>query len=274
MLAYLKLMIWKGRLKKLENFSQRHVIMFSFAITLIAVLIWTIQWDVDPFMGFDMILSHAITFILAIWLIKKILLFQTVGFKENGLFKGLLLGTPLLILGVISSVFSNMDTDYSQIRLPDARRTLIFTVSMFMVGAAEEIVFRGILLNNMIKKWGKNQKGIIKAIIFSAFIFGLVHLINIFHVPLITLVVQTLNAACAGILFSVIYIICRNIWAIIFVHMLTDWAALFLQHCFYGTNSIVINEMSISQGLIVVAVGSFVPLFFSVIYARGNFQVE
>lgn len=137
-----------------------------------------------------------------------------------------------------------------------------------MVGAAEEIVFRGLLLNNMIKKWGGNKKGVVKAIILSALVFGGVHMLNIVIAPPVTVIVQAINAACAGVLFSVIYLRCRNIWAVIIVHMLVDWFALFIEQCFTGATSIVTNELSLLQGIIVVVIGSIVPIIFSFIYMK------
>jgi len=219
-------------------------------------------------MGIDMILSHTVTSLLAIWLLKKLSVLQMAGFKKSGFSMGLLLGTPLLVLGIISSVYSNWGADYSQMSWPDIKTVLIFSASMFMVGTGEEIVFRGLLLNNMIKKWGVNKSGVIKAIIVSALIFGGVHLLNVIVAPPITVIMQAINAACAGVLFSVIYIRCRNIWAVIIVHMLVDWFALFVQQCFTGGTSIVTSKVSIQQGFLVIFVGSFVPLILSIILLR------
>lgn len=255
-------------MNRLVGFSQNKIKIFSAIIILAALLIWSIEWDGDPYMGFDMILSHIITCVIAIWLMKKLSIWEKTDFKKEGLVKGLVLGIPFLVLGILSAVYSNLGVDYSQLGTPDIKKVLIFTASMFMVGAAEEIVFRSLLLNNMIKKWGANKNGVIKAITISALIFGGIHLINVFVAPPVTVVVQAINAACAGVLFSVIYIRCKNIWAVIIIHMLVDWIALFLQQCFTGTTSIVTSEVSIIQGLLVVLVGSVIPLLFSMILLR------
>lgn len=255
-------------MNRLEKFSKNKIIIFSALITLAALLVWQIEWDGDPYMGWDMILSHIIVCVIAVWLMSKLSLLQNAGFKKKGLLKGLLLGIPFLVLGIISAVYSNLGIDLSKLGSPDIYKILIFTLSMFMVGAAEEVVFRGLLFNNMVKKWGTYRQGIIKAIAISALIFGAIHLLNVFVSPPLTVVVQAINAACAGVLFSVIYLRCNNIWAVIIIHMLVDWIALFLQQCFTGATSIITSEVSIIQALLVVLFGSIIPLLFSFILFR------
>jgi len=243
-------------------------------MTLVVLLTWQLEWDSDPYMGFDMILSHIITCIIAIWVMRKLSTLQIAGFKKQGFAKGVLLGIPFLILGILSAIFSNLGVDFNELGSPDMKDVLLFTASMFMVGAAEEIVFRGLLLNNMVKKWGTSKDGVIKAIAISALIFGAIHLLNVFIAPPITVIVQAVNAACAGVLFATIYLRCKNIWAVIMIHMLVDWIALFLQQCFQGTNSIITSEVSILQGVLVVLVGSVTPLFFSMILLRKYKSAE
>lgn len=255
-------------MNRIEKFSQKNIIIFSTIIIIVALIFWQIEWDDEPYMGFDMILSHIITCIFALYLMKRLLILPKAGFKKKGFAKGLFLGIPFIVLGILSVVYSNQDIDFNKLSLLNIKIIIIFTASMFMVGAAEEIVFRGLLLNNMVKKWGASKKGVIKAIAISAFIFGLVHLLNVFVAPPITVIVQAINAACAGVLFSVIYLRCENIWAVIVIHMLVDWIALFLQTCFTGATSIITNEVSIVQGLLVVLAGSAIPLLFSVILFR------
>lgn len=260
-------------MNRIEKFSQCNIITFSAIITLSALLIWNIEWDGEPYTGFDLILSHTITCIIAYWLMNRLYILPKAGFKKQGFAKGIFLGIPFIVLGVLSVVYSNLGIDFNKLNLLDIKVIIIFTISMFMVGAAEELVFRGLLLNNMVKKWGTSRKGVIKAIAISAFIFGLIHLLSVFVAPPITVIVQAINAACAGVLFSVIYLRCKNIWAVIVIHMLVDWIALFLQECFTGATSIITSEISIIQGLLVVLAGSVIPLLFSVfLFRKHNFS--
>lgn len=255
-------------MNRLIKFSQNNIKLFSALVAFVALLAWAIEWDGDPYMGFDLILSHIITCFAAVYLMKKLSILQNAGFKRQGFSRGFLLGVPFLLLGVLSAIYSNLNTDFSQLGSPDIKKTIMFTASMFMVGAAEEIVFRGLLFNNMVKKWGENKNGVIKAITVSALIFGGVHIFNVLVAPPITVLVQTINAACAGVLFSVIYICCKNIWAVIIVHMLVDWIALFLQQCFTGATSIVTSKISVFQAILVIFVGSAIPLLFSMILLK------
>lgn len=86
-----------------------------------------------------------------------------------------------------------------------------------LVGAAligpicEEIIFRGIILEGLSKKYNP-----INAIVFSAFIFGIVHL----H-PL-----QVINAFFIGLVFGWIYLKTQSLWVCIVAHVLYNGIAL------------------------------------------------
>lgn len=256
-------------MNKVEKFSKNHTIIFSIIVILVAMLVWNIEWDNDPYMGFDLILSHSITCLLAVWLMWAVKVLKSAGFGCKGLGKGLLLGMPLFVLGIGSTLLSNLKTDWTQLGSPNIRRTLLFTFSMFMVGAAEELLFRGLILNNMLKKWGRRE-GVWKSVIVSSAVFGAIHLLNMAVAPPLTVIIQAINAAAAGMMFCAIYIRCRNMWAVIITHMIVDWLSLFLDQCFSGATSIISAEVSILQGILTVLVGVAVPVVFSIIYIKKD----
>lgn len=255
-------------MKRIKDFAHTHIITFSFIVTIVFLLIESIDWDGNPVMGYDAILLRIMICVFALLLMKNLSLLKKAEFGRKGFAKGFLLGLPILALGIVSAVFSNLNLDLTKLGSPVITTTIIFTLSMFMVGSAEEIVFRGLLLNNMIEKWGTDKRGVIKAITLTALIFGGSHIFNAFVFPLGIVIVQTINAITMGLLFSVIYLRCRNLSALIIVHMLVDWFALFMQNCFTGTTSIITTDMSLPQALLVVFVGSSVPLVLSVFYLR------
>ncbi|MGL5328409.1 MAG: CPBP family glutamic-type intramembrane protease, partial [Peptostreptococcaceae bacterium] len=76
----------------------------------------------------------------------------------------------------------------------------------------------------------------------------------------ITVIVQSVNAASAGVLFGAIYVRTKNIWGCIVIHALVDWLALFISQCFAGGLSVITVDMSILQGGIMIIGGSLPPL--------------
>lgn len=79
-------------MRRIKDFSRNHIIAFSSIVTLAALLVWSIEWDGDAYMGFDMILSHVITCIIAIWLMKELSILHKAGFQKNGFSEGLFWG--------------------------------------------------------------------------------------------------------------------------------------------------------------------------------------
>jgi membrane protease YdiL (CAAX protease family) len=100
-----------------------------------------------------------------------------------------------------------------------------------MLGIAffEEILFRGILLNTIIYKFCENKKNIYHAIIIASVLFGLTHLSNLINRPEILMgtVSQVIYATTTGVLYSVVYIKCKNIWAMIIIHTLFNLMSVF-----------------------------------------------
>ena len=86
-------------------------------------------------------------------------------------------------------------------------------VGCLLIGITEEFLCRGWLLNEFLERFGDTKKGIWYSIIISGFIFGIIHLMNIYTdgQNVITTVLQTINEAGSGIVFGIIYYKTRNI---------------------------------------------------------------
>ncbi len=123
---------------------------------------------------------------------------------------------------------------------------LMFIAAVFLIGVNEEIVFRGIILNLFLDKFGNSKKGILTSTILSGVIFGAVHLTNIFSgVSVGSATIQAVEAALLGILFAQIYLRSGNIWITVIFHALTDFASM-LPSGIYGAGNAVdtINKLS------------------------------
>lgn len=123
---------------------------------------------------------------------------------------------------------------------------VMFLVSMFLVGFGEEVVFRGLILNLFLDKFGNEKKGILISVILSSLLFGATHSINFFAgVSLGSVLIQMLQTVLLGMVFAEIYLLSGNIWIVIIAHALTDVASLMSAGIFGAGNEIdAINKLS------------------------------
>lgn len=255
--------------ESLQKFSKKYTVLFTIIVSLVMLLIGTLfSWDENPVMGLDKLCADVLITCTCLVIARLLGLQDELGFQKKGFAKGMLYGIPFLIIGVASVFVSNMGIDWSALKFISVFNALIFTVNMLFVGVNEEVWMRSLILNVFLQKYEKNKKGIWKAIILSALVFGVIHLPNIFFMDPVTLAVQVINAASAGVLFAAIFMKAHNIWAGIVVHAFVDWSSLLIANCFTGANSIISIAMTIPQAVVIVLLGSVPPLIISWLYLR------
>ncbi|MEE1257855.1 MAG: CPBP family intramembrane glutamic endopeptidase [Lachnospiraceae bacterium] len=121
---------------------------------------------------------------------------------------------------------------------------LYLFISLFIftlcVGFSEEVLFRGIIVNGLVKVLPKNKAGLCWVLVVSGFVFGFIHVWEcLFNIGInsISVIVQmtnkTLFTGAFGMLLAAIYLKTRNIWICMIIHALNDFIAslamLFLQ---------------------------------------------
>ena len=147
-------------------------------------------------------------------------------FKNGSFFRGLFCGLPFIIfqlfvlMGFFSVALRNPDTNWQ------SRYMIVYSVvSMFGVGLREECIYRATLQNIIAKKHANSVKGVWTTVILGALMFGMCHFSNIFfNVDPLAVLIQMFYATVAGLLFGAIYLRSGNLWALIFIHTLTDVA--------------------------------------------------
>lgn len=131
--------------------------------------------------------------------------FQWPGNEHHAL-TGICLGVAILGAGSLI-LFATGNLEWTDIAFP-ASDIFIALVLMALIALAEELVFRGYILNNMmqsINPWA--------ALACSAVLFAVAHISN----PGITSV-AVVNLLLAGLLLGINYIYTRNLWFAIFFH--------------------------------------------------------
>lgn len=116
---------------------------------------------------------------------------------------------------------------------------LIFILSMAGIGFAEELAFRGILMNLLREKFSvRTDKGIWLVLVIQGVIFGGCHIVNALSgAKLEGVIVQAVMASLLGILLGAIYLRTGSFWFVVFLHGFNDFCALSVSGI-YGIDSI------------------------------------
>lgn len=95
---------------------------------------------------------------------------------------------------------------------------LLTIIQMVLVGYTEEFLFRGIFFLKL------EHKGPLVFVLFSALIFGLLHIVNIVNpdTHFILVLLQVGNAFLLGIVFALLYYFTRSILIVILAHAFFD----------------------------------------------------
>lgn len=171
--------------------------------------------------GMRLILTLCVI-VLLVFTKKKHVLFE----KKESFGKAMLQSWPILLITVIqfiSAVFGLI----SNKEVFDMLNIISLLFMSFSIGFYEELFTRGWLQNTIVEKYGKNRKQVIISILISSFIFGSWHLLNIFDgQDVIYTIMQSVNATAIGFLLGAIYYKTKNIWSVIFLHAVYDFAIL------------------------------------------------
>ena len=142
----------------------------------------------------------------------------------------------------------------------------LFNVALycFFIGIVEEFLCRGWLLNEFLERYSRNRKEVFLSILFSSFIFGVVHFLNIGETQgLFETLVQVMNAAAGGVFLALVYYKTKNIWVVVFSHALWDFS-LFLGSvnsmgdCLSAPPTTLTMVINIIRGtLLIIAYGFF-----------------
>lgn len=151
-----------------------------------------------------------------------------------GFLDGLLVGMYPVVL-ISFSLASSLLTDApGPMRAP--WQIAAFFVTMLSVGVAEEWMFRAVVAQTMLEKFGTSRTGVWKATVLSGVLFGGAHLTNLMGSEPLGVLVQCATAGVLGMLLAAVYFRTGNIWVTVFIHAYMDVASLLVSGL-YGTQS-------------------------------------
>ena len=180
--------------------------------------------------------------------------------RGSGFFNGLLVGMyPLFFIGyttVGTLAFDRPDTPL--LPLP---RILTFMLNMILVGVAEELVFRGIIAQTLLERYGTARAGVWKACLVSGVLFGAAHLSNLLGSAPFGVLMQCVFAASLGVMLAAIYFRTGNLWVTVFLHSAMDIAAMLIGGL-YGTTSVAESVSGYDASMLLTVVVYLLPVAF------------
>ncbi|MEW7291706.1 CPBP family intramembrane glutamic endopeptidase [Aquimarina sp. 2304DJ70-9] len=153
----------------------------------------------------------------ALILIKKFKLSNLAGIGNLKTKNWLLLIFPLYVVLIN---FMNLD----EIQDSNGVNFALFLVYVLSIGFSEELLLRGFLQSYLIKISKNTKRNTVFAVVGSAFIFGLLHLIN-FDKGIYGELTQVGFATFLGVMFGGILLRTNNMFGIAILHALIDFAA-------------------------------------------------
>lgn len=176
-----------------------------------------------------------------------------------GFFNGLLVGMyPLAIIGYTAFVTLLVRPD---LPLRPLSSILFFLLNMTLVGAAEEILFRGVIAQTLLEHYGTSQKGIWKACLVSGVLFGAAHLSNLGGSATFGVLMQCVFAAALGTLFAAVYFRTGNLWVLIFLHAAMDIVSMLIGGL-YGTTTVAESVSSYDASMLLSIAVYLIPTIF------------
>lgn len=177
-----------------------------------------------------------------------------------GFLNGMLVGMyPLFFIGYTACgtlAFDRPDTP-----LLPMPRILTFMLNMILVGVAEELVFRGIIAQTLLERYGTARAGVWKACLVSGVLFGAAHLSNLLGSAPFGVLMQCVFAGSLGVLFAAIYFRTGNLWVLVFLHGAQDAASL-LAGGLYGTENMSTAVSSYDSSMLLSVLVYLIPTFF------------
>lgn len=181
--------------------------------------------------------------------------------RGSGFFNGLLVGMyPLTLIGYsfFAALMFNRPDDTPLLPL---NRILTYFISMMLVGVAEEFVFRGVIAETLLERYGTSRGGIWRACIVSGLLFGAGHLTNMLGSEPFGVLMQCLFAAALGTLFAAIYFRTGNIWVTVFLHGMMDVSSMLIGGL-YGTTTLSESVSSYDASMLYSVALYLIPMAF------------
>ncbi|OIN65932.1 hypothetical protein BLD48_13430 [Exiguobacterium sp. KRL4] len=161
--------------------------------------------------------------VFLVWFIRRNSSFAAVGFSSLKI-RGLVWYIPILLIVLyqVVLVVNAFVASYDDLSAARIQLVAIIFVTTLFVGFNEEVLFRGIILRHL-----HPEQHPYRAIIISAALFSLFHLLNLIaFIPVSAMIFQLGNTFLFGLFFALIALKLNNLWPLIFFHALWDFSSI------------------------------------------------
>lgn len=238
---------------KIQNFAKRFTVIYCVGIEVLILavllglgtLLRLVFPNAEPYVLF--LVQEGIGALIAWGLVFLSGQSRIFSRKGAGFGRGLLIGMYFLVISVYSIVVYLLVYEGERVLQPWYLIAAYF-LCMVCVGMVEEFVFRGIIAELMLQKFGMSKSGVWKAVIVSGILFGFAHISNLFGCEPAGVFVQIVIAAMMGMVLAAIYYRSGCIWVTVALHALIDIAA-GITTGLYGDGTIAdsISEYNLAQ---------------------------
>ena len=181
--------------------------------------------------------QEAVGLVVALLLLARTGRLDLLHRRGCGFLNGMLVGMyPLVFIGYNAFGSLVLGRPENGVLQP-AARICTFLVSMAMVGVAEEFIFRGVIAQTLLERYGTARAGVWKACLVSGVLFGAAHLSNLLGSAPFGVLMQCVFAASLGVMLAAIYFRTGNLWVTVFLHSAMDIASMLIGGL-YGTTSV------------------------------------
>lgn len=157
-----------------------------------------------------------VAILLTVYMIKKDATLASFGFRKASYqdYKSVLFYLPLLLIALVQPLYGGFNSALS------FGNILLIIIFSLIVGYTEEVLFRGIIRQQLI------HKGPLFFIVFSSLFFGILHVANALSGKDITeVLLQILNAFLIGLILALLIERSNHIWPLITFHFLFNTLA-------------------------------------------------
>lgn len=210
--------------KRISNIVRSHVVVSTVLLSALFIsllgLLGLLLMDLPHTSGMALFtLGQLVLSLAAIWLMRKLQVFDRSDFKLRNMGRGFLLGWFNSVFVVIAflTVFTQLPAN--SLVAPQPLDLLVVVLHPFLgTGLFEEVLVRGLVLKLLLLKMGHTKQGIINACIISSVIFGALHMLNLIHTDVLPVMSQMIYATAIGVFYAALFLRTKTLLIPILFH--------------------------------------------------------
>lgn len=140
-------------------------------------------------------------------------------------------------------------------------KMILYVMETLSSSMLEEILFRGLILGVLLNKFYKSKHGILKSIIISSLIFGIMHLLNIWTIPDQIFARGSINqvfaAFCIGVMYCSVYLKTKSIFVLGVLHFISNFFAGIGE---LTDSEVIVNSISTDKTIIEIIISNILTV--------------